>query len=96
MTNFDPVKFEELLTSGKKDEARIYVEECLNVELSKEESGKVLLSYTLSYMKAINSVNEAYKGELEEILKSLKEINKSEKEGEDRIGLLKVRVDLNS
>ncbi len=96
MTNFDPVKFEALLTSGKKDEARIYVEECLNIELSKEESGKVLLSYTLSYMKAINSVNEAYKGELEEILKSLKEINKSEKDGEDRIGLLKVRADLNS
>jgi inorganic pyrophosphatase len=96
MNNFDPVKFEALIEAGKKEEAQVYVEGCLDVEISGKESGKVMLEYTIAYMKAINMVNEAYKAELENILETLKNLKQLEKDTEDRIGLMKVRQDLNS
>lgn len=96
MKNFDPVKFEELIDAGKRQEAENYVGECLDMEISSGESGKILLSYTLAYMKAVNSINEAYKAQLEDILEAIRDIKQLGKDGEDRINLLKVRSDLNS
>jgi hypothetical protein len=96
MADFDPKKFKELLDTGKKDEARLYAESCLGDSISNEETGKTLLEHTMSYMKASNALNEAYKKELEGILEVVKQVNQNEKDGEDKLNLLKVRADLNS
>jgi hypothetical protein len=96
MAEFDPIKFKAFLEAGKKAEAEAYAKECLDSDISNEENGKALLNHALSYMKAVNSVNEAYKKDLEDVLSSLQKNDQEEKEEIDEVDLLKVRTDLNS
>ena len=96
MIKFDPLKFNSLIQAGKKDEAKNYIDSCLNVDLSKSEDDGTIFEYTLAYMSAVNAVNEAYRDALNEILESLNSVDKNQRKMNDEIDLKKTRMELNS
>lgn len=94
MDTIDTQKIEELLKTGKKDEAKKYLADFLDGVSDSMSEGETLLDYSMIYMSVMNAIDDAYKTQLDGILAELKELDKSEKGMGDKINLAQVRADL--
>ncbi len=87
-------QLEELLAGAKYEEAKKLIGEMVQVKLSSEEKGAVLVGIASAYMDISNAINETYRDALKEVIASIELVDKSESDFNDKLKLEEVKKDL--
>lgn len=86
---------QKLLDEKKFDEAKRYIEEALSSGVSDQEKVDYV-NLAEAYLDVMNDINDEYIGVLQDAVKALEQVKKSEKETASTFGLMEVRAKLNS
>lgn len=90
----DITQLEILLENRDFEGARNMITSIVDEKISEGEKGEVLVDFASAYMQVMNSINERYKTVLEEAIKSMQIIKKSESRTGDHIRIGEVRASL--
>ena len=90
----DVEKFKQLLSDGKKEEAKEYLEEFLASEISEEEQAQALIALASAHMEIQNAANREYLQMLDYAIAQLSNLQKRHNSLGDAINLAQVRKKL--
>ncbi|MFH0891028.1 MAG: hypothetical protein V1856_03275 [Candidatus Liptonbacteria bacterium] len=84
----------ELLTQGRRAEAKAELEAALNTELTDKERGEFLLKFATSYMEIDTMLNKDYAESIEAGIRAVRELEIAGNEEEKKQKLDELRRDI--
>lgn len=95
MTDFDEIKFKELISKGDTTKAsKLLNDYFLNRDLADEEKGEALVNFYTIYVRLMTLIYGSYNEKIQGILDDIKFLNKKEIELDERMKLSKARLAL--